>query len=73
MFAGIFEGYFRVRHVLTLDLHAPPEQGFFRHIPCDELRGAPLFKKALAEYGITSDLADDSIILVASDAGPEKI
>lgn len=51
--------------VLTLDLHAPQIQGFFR-IPVDQLIAAPLICDHLAE----SDLKDH--VIVASDIGEAK-
>lgn len=72
MLAGIFEEYFQVQHILTLDLHAPAIQGFFRKIPCDELHGAPLFREALVADGVIGPKNNPPTILVASDAGAEK-
>lgn len=51
--------------VLTLDLHAPQIQGFFR-IPVDELIAAPLLCQHLAQ----GSLADH--VVVASDIGEAK-
>lgn len=51
--------------VLTLDLHAPQIQGFFR-IPVDELTAAP----ALCEHLKKESLSDH--VLVASDIGEAK-
>ena len=52
--------------VLTMDLHSPQVQGFFR-IPVDQLRAAPLICDHLRA---TRDLAD--YVLVAGDVGEAK-
>src|SRR5262249_31995556 len=52
--------------VLTMDLHAPQEQGFFR-IPADHLQAAPI----LCDYlGASRDLSNH--VLVAGDVGESK-
>jgi ribose-phosphate pyrophosphokinase len=51
--------------VLTMDLHAPQIQGFFR-VPVDQLSAAPL----LCEYLERRDLANT--VLVAGDVGEAK-
>lgn len=52
--------------VLTLDLHSPQIQGFFR-VPVDQLTAAPLICNQLAE---SRDLSD--YVIVASDIGEGK-
>ena len=51
--------------VLTMDLHAPQIQGFFR-IPCDQLSAAPI----LCDYLRRRDLSNT--VLVAGDVGEAK-
>ena len=51
--------------VLTMDLHSPQIQGFFR-VPVDQLVGAPI----LCQYLSTTDLANT--VLVAGDVGEAK-
>ncbi len=51
--------------VVTLDLHAPQVQGFFR-IPVDDLYALPVLLEAVSSYG----LAD--LVVVAPDAGAVK-
>lgn len=51
--------------VLTLDLHAPQAQGFFR-IPCDQLSAVPL----LCQHLQRGDLSDT--VVVAADVGEAK-
>jgi ribose-phosphate pyrophosphokinase len=51
--------------VLTLDLHAPQAQGFFR-IPCDQLSAVPLMCRHLQQ----TDLEDT--VVVAADVGEAK-
>lgn len=51
--------------VLTMDLHSPQIQGFFR-IPVDQLMGAPV----LCDHMQTWDLSD--CVLVAGDVGEAK-
>jgi ribose-phosphate pyrophosphokinase len=51
--------------VLTMDLHSPQIQGFFR-IPCDNLQAAPI----ICDYFKNRDLSE--YILVAADAGEAK-
>ncbi len=51
--------------VLTMDLHSPQIQGFFR-IPCDNLQAAPI----ICDYFAKRDLSD--YVLVAADAGEAK-
>ncbi len=50
--------------VLALDLHAAQIQGFF-DIPVDHMTGAPL----LADYLLTSGIADDNTVVVSPDHG----
>ena len=50
--------------VLVLDLHAAQIQGFF-DIPVDHMLGAPL----LADYLLTSGIADDNTVVVSPDHG----
>lgn len=66
MLAGILEEYFAPDGVITVDLHTPAEQGFFRKISADELWAAPLFACALP------DLRPGTHKLVATDAGAAK-
>ena len=54
-----------VDRVVTLDLHAPQVQGFFR-VPVDDLRAAPVLCDAVA-----AKLAGD-LVVVAPDAGFAK-
>lgn len=51
--------------VITMDLHAPQVQGFFR-IPADQMRAIPI----IVEYLKNSDLSNT--VLVAGDAGEIK-
>ncbi|MFT7583434.1 MAG: ribose-phosphate pyrophosphokinase [Myxococcota bacterium] len=51
--------------VLTMDLHAPQIQGFFR-IPVDHLQAVPI----IADYLTGQDLSD--VVLIAGDAGEAK-
>src|SRR5699024_758092 len=50
--------------VLALDLHASQIQGFF-DIPVDHMTGAPL----LADYLITTGIADNNTVIVSPDHG----
>lgn len=52
--------------VLTMDLHAPQIQGFFK-IPCDALQGFPI----IAENILATEDLNDAVI-VATDAGAAK-
>ncbi len=52
--------------VLTMDLHAPQIQGFFR-VPADQLVAAPI----LCDY-ISSTWETENTVLVAGDAGEAK-
>jgi len=54
----------RPARVVAMDLHCGQIQGFFHHIPVDNLFADPLFLKVLEEYG----LGPDSVI-VSPDAG----
>lgn len=54
-----------VDRVVTLDLHAPQVQGFFK-VPVDDLRAAPVLCEAVAAK-VTDDL-----VVVAPDAGFAK-
>lgn len=56
-----------VDRVLTMDLHSPQVQGFFR-IPADNLRAVPIICDYLKSH--THDLAN--AVLVAGDAGEAK-
>jgi ribose-phosphate pyrophosphokinase len=51
--------------VVTMDLHAPQAQGFFR-IPVDHLQATPI----IADYLMSQDLSN--CVLVAGDAGEAK-
>jgi len=51
--------------VVTMDLHAPQAQGFFR-IPVDHLQASPI----IADYLLKQDLTNS--VLVAGDAGEAK-
>ncbi len=51
--------------VVTLDLHAPQVQGFFR-IPVDDLYSLPVLCDAIANQGL------DNLVVVAPDAGFAK-
>lgn len=51
--------------VVTMDLHAPQSQGFFR-IPVDHLQATPI----IADYLMKQDLSN--CVLVAGDAGEAK-
>lgn len=51
--------------VITLDLHAPQVQGFFR-IPVDDLYAQPVLCDAIAAKGL------DDLVVVAPDAGFAK-
>jgi ribose-phosphate pyrophosphokinase len=51
--------------VVTLDLHAPQVQGFFR-IPVDDLYALPVLCEAIAAKGL------DDLVVVAPDAGFAK-
>ena len=55
-----------VDRVLTLDLHSPQEQGFFR-IPSDHLTAVPLLCDTLLAEGEL-----DNAVLVAADVGEAK-
>lgn len=52
--------------VLTMDLHAPQIQGFFK-IPVDQLRGGPLLTDTLME-----SLGGQSPVIAAADVGEAK-
>ncbi len=54
-----------VDRVVTLDLHAPQVQGFFR-VPVDDLYAAPLLCEAVQAKAL------DSVVVVAPDAGFAK-
>lgn len=54
-----------VDRVVTLDLHAPQVQGFFR-VPVDDLRAAPVLTEAITSKGY------DDLVVVAPDAGFAK-
>jgi ribose-phosphate pyrophosphokinase len=51
--------------VVTMDLHSPQAQGFFR-IPVDHLQATPI----IADYLLSQDLSNS--VLVAGDAGEAK-
>src|SRR5436190_9923339 len=51
--------------VVTLDLHAPQVQGFFR-VPVDDLYGLPVLCDAVAAHGLRD------LVVVAPDAGFAK-
>jgi ribose-phosphate pyrophosphokinase len=51
--------------VVTLDLHAPQVQGFFR-VPVDDLYALPVLCEAIAAKGL------DDLVVVAPDAGFAK-
>ncbi len=53
--------------IVTMDLHAPQVQGFFK-IPVDHMYGAPL----LAHYARRLGLANDDLVVVSPDAGSAK-
>ncbi len=53
--------------VVTVDLHAPQIQGFFR-IPLDDLRAQPVLCEALSRY----DPGDGDLVVVSPDAGFAK-
>lgn len=55
-----------VDRVLTMDLHAPQIQGFFR-IPVDQLLGGPFLTERMMTY-----LGDTSPVVVAADVGEAK-
>lgn len=55
-----------VHRVLTLDLHSPQEQGFFR-MPSDHLTAMPLLCETLKSRGSLEDA-----VLVAADVGEAK-
>ena len=52
--------------VMTMNLHSPQAQGFFR-IPCDHL----LATKILCDYWVKNDI--DNCVVVAPDAGSAKL
>jgi ribose-phosphate pyrophosphokinase len=54
-----------VDRVVTLDLHAPQIQGFFR-VPVDDLYAAPLLCAAIERFGLAN------VVVVAPDAGFAK-
>jgi ribose-phosphate pyrophosphokinase len=54
-----------VDRVLTLDLHSPQEQGFFR-MPSDHLTAVPLLCDTLLSRGL------EDVVLVAADVGEAK-
>ena len=54
-----------VDRVVTLDLHAPQVQGFFK-VPVDDLHAAPVLCETVASK------AHDSLVVVAPDAGFAK-
>jgi ribose-phosphate pyrophosphokinase len=54
-----------VDRVVTLDLHAPQVQGFFK-VPVDDLRAAPVLCEAIGSKQL------DDLIVVAPDAGFAK-
>ena len=53
--------------VLTMDLHSPQVQGFFKK-PVDHLLARPL----LCEYARRQGIVDDSLVVVSPDAGSAK-
>lgn len=53
--------------VITMDLHAPQVQGFFR-IPSDHLYSLPILCEMVKEKG----LVDDNLVVVSPDAGFAK-
>ncbi len=53
--------------VVTMDLHAPQVQGFFR-IPSDHLYSLPIICEVVKEKG----LVDDNLVVVSPDAGFAK-
>lgn len=55
-----------VDRVLTMDLHSPQIQGFFTHIPADQL----LARKVIGDYWLTQDLTDH--VVVSPDVGHAK-
>ena len=54
-----------VDRVVTLDLHAPQVQGFFK-VPVDDLRAAPVLAEAILAKGY------ENLVVVAPDAGFAK-
>jgi ribose-phosphate pyrophosphokinase len=54
-----------VDRVVTLDLHAPQVQGFFK-VPVDDLYGMPVLSDAIAAKGLSN------LVVVAPDAGFAK-
>ncbi len=52
-----------INRVLTIDLHCGQIQGFFRHIPVDNLYAAPLFARYCLHKSLTN------IVVVSPDAG----
>lgn len=55
-----------VDRIVTLDLHAPQVQGFFK-VPVDDLRAAPVLCEAVG-----SKVSADRLVVVAPDAGFAK-
>jgi len=56
--------------VLTMDLHAPQIQGFFR-IPADQLLAAPVFFKYFKQH-LFSEHPKEDFVLVMADHGASK-
>ncbi len=56
-----------VDRIITMDLHAPQIQGFFKK-PVDHLIAKPL----LAEYIRRQGIVDDNLVVVSPDAGSAK-
>lgn len=55
-----------IDHVITLDVHTPALEGFFR-IPVDNLTAVPVIARALPP------LAEDSAVIVAPDVGAVRL
>ena len=53
--------------IVTMDLHAPQVQGYFK-IPVDHMYAAPL----LAQYARRLGIANDDLVVVSPDAGSAK-
>jgi len=53
--------------VVTMDLHAPQVQGFFK-VPVDHMYAAPL----LAQYARRLGVVDENLVVVSPDAGSAK-
>ncbi len=67
MIADLIESNKAVKQLITIDMHAEQEQGFFS-IPVENLTGVRLFAEHVRER-FADDLANDKLVAVSADFG----